>query len=85
MAGTKRRKIGPRRFGREVPEWVQRLLEHGVEPEKGTDASIAYFGWLFCDETVPGLPPAESPEGGRIQHRARGRPPASGRDLTEDT
>jgi hypothetical protein len=69
---TKRRKVGPRAINRAVPEWARRLLEHGEEPERGSDASIAFFGWLFLGEEVGGLPPAETPEGWAIQRRARG-------------
>ena len=28
--------------------------------------NFAPVGWMFCDDQVPGMPPADSPEGQRL-------------------
>ena len=71
MPGTKRRRIGPRRIGGSMPEWARRLVELREEPPRDSQDDIAYFGWLFCDEAVVGLPPSESDEGWMIRHRVK--------------
>jgi hypothetical protein len=48
-----------------MPEWARRLVELGEEPTDGADEA-SYCAWLFWDEHVPGLPPADSPEGQAI-------------------
>jgi hypothetical protein len=73
MAGTKRRKIGPRAINRAVPNWVQRLVEHGEEPLLGSEGEIDLVGWLFWGEPVPGLPPIDTPEGWAIWDRRKRR------------
>jgi hypothetical protein len=41
-----------------MPDWAQRLVETGEHPEPDTPAGDEFFGWAFCQERVPGLPPA---------------------------
>jgi hypothetical protein len=68
---TKRRKIPPRRIGGGTPQWARDLVERGVEPPTNSEAEVAYVGWLFFDESVPGLPPAESDEGWQIRSKIK--------------
>jgi hypothetical protein len=49
-----------------VPAWAVRLINEGVLPGEGEDGSDGFFGWLFCQEIVPGLPSSDSPEGQRL-------------------
>jgi hypothetical protein len=47
-----------------MPVWAARLL--GGEPPPTEDDGQDFhdfFGWLFCDEAVPGLPDPWSAEG----------------------
>jgi hypothetical protein len=67
---TKRRKIAPARINEPVPDWARRLIETGEVPAQETDAGDAYFDWLFLGAAIPGLPPADSPEGHRLWFRA---------------
>jgi hypothetical protein len=59
---TKRRKIPPRRINEPTPLWAQRLLA-GERPERDSAEDVEFFNWAFCGDPVPGLPPADSPEG----------------------
>jgi hypothetical protein len=68
---TKRRKIAPGRIGGGVPQWAMDLVERGIEPESGSEAEVAYCGWLFFDESVAGLPPSESDEGWQIRSKIK--------------
>ena len=70
MAGTARRKIGPRLINQQTPAWAVRLLNENVAPREGEDGFDEWFGWLFCSAPVAGLPDADSDEG-----RCRGRRP----------
>lgn len=68
---TKRVRRAPRRIGGGVPQWVPDLVDRGVEPPTNSDAEVAYVGWLFFDEAVPGLPPAELDEGWAIRSKIK--------------
>ena len=70
MAGTARRKIGPRLINQQTPAWAVRLLNENVAPREGEDGSDGWFGWLFCAGPVPGLPDADSDEGRRLWSNA---------------
>jgi hypothetical protein len=63
---TKRRKLPPRLINQPVPQWAARLVNEGVAPREGEDGSGEWFGWLYCGDAVPGLPPSDSPEGERL-------------------
>jgi hypothetical protein len=72
MPTTRRRRVREM-VNPPMPEWARRLLETGEEPEEGSPEGGEYFGWEFLDEPVPGLPPADSPEGIKLwngEHRA---------------
>jgi hypothetical protein len=70
---TKRRKIGPRLINQQTPAWVVRLLNENVAPRAGEPGADEWFGWMFCDERVPGLPQSDTPEGNAIWLRASDR------------
>jgi hypothetical protein len=70
---TKRKRLPRYRIGRDMPEWAVRLVELREEPPMNSQDDIAYFGWLFCDEPVVGLPPSESDEGWAIRHRVKSK------------
>jgi hypothetical protein len=52
-----------------VPLWAKELLS-GVPPERGSEDDVAYFGWRFCNEPVPGLPDADSRAGYQLTEAA---------------
>ena len=51
------------------PGWALRLLK-GECPERDSEDGHTYFGWLYFDDPVPGLPPADSAEGRALWYRA---------------
>jgi hypothetical protein len=65
MAGTKRRRIVPRRLGG-MPDWARVLIATGRRPAPDSPDGDAFFGWAFCGEAILGLPMADSPEGQRL-------------------
>ena len=81
---TKRRRRVRELIDRDVPAWVTAYVKDGVEPEQDSDAGGQYFGWLFCQERVNGLPDdADSPEGIALWPRAAERRNSSGRRRRE--
>jgi hypothetical protein len=60
-----KRRLPKHRRKFEVPAWAKRL-KAGVRPAPGTDDCDAYAEWLYFEGEVPGLPPADSPEGRRL-------------------
>ena len=58
---TKRRRILPKRIGRQVPEWAKQLLAGRLPPEPAD--CEGYIGWRWFDEDTPGLPSSTSDEG----------------------
>jgi hypothetical protein len=62
---TKRRKRPPLRINEPVPPWAARLLA-GEQPDRESEDGLAFFGWLFLGDRVPGLPDPETPEGCRL-------------------
>ena len=67
---TNRRRRVRELIDRDVPTWVVRLLNENVAPREGEDGCDQWFGWMFCDERVPGLPQSDTPEGNAIWLRA---------------
>jgi hypothetical protein len=54
-----------------MPGWARCLIETGEAPDQGSEDSSAFFGWLFLEEPVPGLPEADSAAGKQLLSRAR--------------
>jgi hypothetical protein len=48
-----------------MPAWAARLLAGEVPGPDSPDAA-EFFGWAFCGDRVPGLPPADTTEGYRL-------------------
>ena len=48
MAGTARRKIGPRLINQQTPAWAVRLIAEHVAPREGEAGFDAWFDWMFC-------------------------------------
>jgi hypothetical protein len=65
-----------------VPEWARRLVERGEEPAHGSADEVEYCGWLFFNDSVPGLPNAESEDGAALLRPIRERADAE-RDRRE--
>ena len=42
------------------------MVHQGVVPQPGDEYEDEFFGWAFCGDEVPGLPPADSEEGYRL-------------------
>jgi hypothetical protein len=63
---TNRRRRVRGLIDRNVPEWAVRLVNEGVAPQAGEDGCGEWFGWLYCNDAVPGLPPSDSPEGEQL-------------------
>jgi len=75
---TNRRRRVREMVDRTVPAWAQRLLETGEEPARDSPEYDAFFGYAFCNEAVPGLPPAdELLWGARGAYKPRRRATAS--------
>ena len=56
----------------DMPAWARSLIDEGRQPRQ-RDASEydEFLGWKFFNETVPGLPAADSEAGRAILKRAR--------------
>jgi hypothetical protein len=68
---TKRRRKLPRLINQPMPAWAARLVDEAIAPgPDDEEARDAFFGWMFCDERVPGLPQSDTPEGNAIWLRA---------------
>jgi hypothetical protein len=70
---TKRRKILPRRIGRPVPPWAERLLAGEQPDRRDPEVESGTFAWLI-GEVIPGLPDYDTLEAARLIERAGGWP-----------
>lgn len=76
---TKRRKIRPRRIGRQIPSWATQLLAGEPPDRRDPEVESGTFAWLI-GEAIPGLPLYGTPEARRLIERVGGWPAAAYRD-----
>ena len=57
------------RIDNQIPPWAERLLA-GEPPERDSEEGHSYFGWLYFDDPVPGLPPPDSDEGRALWNKS---------------
>jgi hypothetical protein len=64
-----KRRMAKGRRNHVVPDWATRLVA-GESPAYGTEDCDEFAEWRFFQVDIPGLPPADSPDGERLLREA---------------